>query len=258
MLNSFTYIFKDNKWLIKFITAFIFIGIFTYGSHFYLVQNRNSEFILSFRFWFPMAIGCLVSYIILFGYKIINVKAFQVTKTNKIVPFMRLAMDFKTGFKYACALAMFHLCWHFLLAVFGLITGLSFGTQNKFLITLCCSLMLLTFVSYIVYWLISEFGYIYMFAENPSFLTFFKIKELFSNIWNHKKQYFTALGLNILLCIAVLGFYMLINYFLMYNLNEIGALLVNTIIVTSAGTYKFFVSNMLISKSLEENQSSGE
>lgn len=258
MLNSFTYIFKDNKWLIKFLTVFVFIGIFTYGSHFYLVQNRNSEFLLPFRFWFPMAIGCLVSYIILFGYKIINVKAFQVTKTNKIVPFMRLTMDFKTGFKYTCAFAMFHLCWNFLLAVFGIMFGLSITTYNKVLITFTGSLMLLTFVSYITYWLISEFGYIYMFAENPSLFTFFKIKELFSNIWNHKKQYFTALGLNILLCLVVLGFYMLINCFFTYNLNEICALLVNTIIVTIAGTYKFFVSNMLISKSLEENQSSGE
>lgn len=258
MRESFTYLFKDNKWLIKFLTVFIFIGIFTYGSHFYLVQNRNSEFVLPFRFWFPMAIGCLASYIILFGYKIINVKAFQVTNTNKIIPFMKLATDFKTGFKYACALAMFHFCWYFLLAVFGLMVGFSFVTQNKFLITFSGSLMLLTFVSYITYWLISEFGYIYMFAKNPSFLTFFKIKELFSGIWNHKKQYFIALGLNILLSISVFGLYILINYLLICKLNAIAALLINTIIMAVAGTYKFFVSNMLISKSLEENPSSGD
>ncbi len=258
MLNSFTYIFKDNKWLIKFITAFIFIGIFTYGSHFYLIQNRNSEYVLPLTFWLPMALGCLISYIIVSGYKIVCVKAYQATKINYIAPFLRLKMDFKIGFKYLCAFVLFHFCCNFVLAILGIMVGLSFAIYNKILVNILCSVLLLIFVLYIIYWTIAELGYIYMYAENPSFLTFFRIKELFSNIGKNKKQYFTTLGLNILLCFAVILFYILINYFFTYKLNGIGALLINTSIVTLAGTYKFFVSNMLAAKSLEPKQSDEE
>lgn len=258
MRESFTYLFKDNKWLIKYLTVFVFIGIFTYGSHFYLVQNQNSEFILPFRFWLPMAIGCLISYIIVLGYRIANIKVFQDLPDNTVLPYINLKANFKTGFKYLCAFVLFHLCWQVLLAFFGIMTGLSFATYNKTLINTCGILFILIFATYLIYWILTEFGYVYMYTENPSFLNFFKIKELFSKIWNHKKQYFIAVGCNILLFLLIMTIYGAVNYFLLLTFNPLVMLLINTLLMAIMATYKFFVCNMLIAKSLKDNESEGE
>ncbi len=251
MRECFTYLFKDNKWIVKFLTVFVFICIFTYGSHFYLVQNRNSEFILPFVFWLPMAIGCLISYIIVSGYRIANIKVFQEIPDNSVIPYMNLKNNLKTGFKYICAFVLFHLCWQILLAVLGIMTGLSFATYNKIIINTCAILFLLVSATYLIYWILTEFGYVYMYTENPSYLNFFKIKELFSKIWNHKKQYFLAVGCNILMFVLIMTIYGTANYFMLYKLNPLAMLIINTLLMTTMATYKFFVCNMLIAKSLK-------
>ena len=258
MRESFTYLFKDNKWLIKFLTVFVFIGVFTYGSHFYLVRSRNAEFLLPFAFWLPMAIGCLISYIIVLGYRIANIKVFQDLPDNIVLPYINLKANLKAGFKYFCAFVLFHLCWQILLAVCGIMTGLSFATYNRIFINTCCILFLLVSATYLIYWILTEFGYVYMYSENPSFLNFFKFKELFSKIRNHKKQYFLAVGCNILLFLLIMTIYGTINYFLLLLLNPLLMLLINTVLMAIMATYKFFVCNMLIAKSLKDNQSEGE
>lgn len=255
MKESFTYLFKDNKWLIKFLTVFLFITIATYGGHFYSILSKNSEFVLPFKYWIPMTLGCAISYIITAGYKIICVKAFQVAKTNRIAPFVRLKIDFIVGFKYLCASGLFHICCSIIIAIFCFMTGLSMALPGErvLMMNVCSTLMLLSIVIYVVYWALTELGYVYMYAENPCFLNFFKIKQLTSCIFKHKKQYFSAVGYNIIINIFIFFSFLLINCLFLYKASSIKALVINTLLMSIIGTYKLFITNMLIAKSLEGN-----
>ena len=257
MRESFTYLFKDNKWVIKFLAIFIFICAYTYGGHFYITTNRSSEFVLPFVYWLPMALGCLITYIIASGYKILCVTAFQIPKNNCIVPPLNLKSAFKTGFKYLLAWGLFNLCCLIFIAISGLITGLSIFTNVTFA-RICIVTFMIILLFYWIYIIITEFGSIYMYAKKPDIYNFFRIKELFSGILSHKKQYFIALGWNILLYLLILLFYWILNYLFIYKLKPLTALFINTLIMSSFGTYKFFVSNMLAAKSLENCQTDGE
>ena len=254
MRESFTYLFKDNKWLKIFSIIFIFITAITYNNNFYILHNKNNEFVMPLWFLIPLAIGCLIFYLIITGYKITTIKSFQDQTSNYILPLLNLKSNLKIGFKYICAYYLFSTCCLLIIAIFGLIYGLaSTLTDNSCIRFIMAVPLYISLILYVAYMIVSEFAYIYMFAKSPSYMNFFKFAMLFKYIRKNIKTYFIAFCYYLVLCFILAIITKYVNSLSLFSIGLGGKLLLSSVIISIFETYKFFVTNMLVVKSIEHN-----
>lgn len=251
MKESFTYIFKDNKWKIKSFIYFLFAIVIVCSKMITINPNNKDQILVAPAFALIMFILCLIVWTITAGYQIANVRAFQEQNSNYVIPYVNLKNNFILGLRYWAAYWLFNLPCLLIITILGFIAGLFMMSKMHMLSSIVAVICGIFVLFYVLYILLFSMGYYYMFAKEPKFNTFYRIKTLFGYISKCPKRYFLSVLCNVGLGIVLAFLAVLITSDLIKNP---AGLVIIPIAMSAFLTYSFFVANMLTAKSIIENE----
>lgn len=229
MINAFTYMFYDNKFLQKAIFYFIFCLSTKLCLEFATVFSEQNIYITAMLLYI---VGTIFS-IVTNGYFISCVKALISQNKNYVLPVFNMK-SLLQGIKYTISIFLAGLCLFFIL-FFVFILSLFFG---KILSGLIIIIIALTFTAYFN-------ALAFIFANTEAFNSFLQFKKATNLIKNNVGEYIK--GLVILMIVLVIT--AVLDYILSAVFKNAGMFL-KILIPAIFTTYSIFITSFVIAKSI--------
>ena len=211
MIEAFSYMFKDNKFVQKATVYFIFLFIGNFFAQYTQIiapqagqLNNMSQFLICILFAFLIGL-------IPVGYSYLCVKALMVQKDNYVLPFLNVWKCFVLGLKFMInmiALLFLFYSPFIVLAIIGFVLGM-LGGKTAFAIAfvLIFMLYLIFSIAYLLLILIYTPVFNCIFSKKEwltSFCRFIKATKL---IKQDAGRYFTGIGVYVLTLIVYMIIY---------------------------------------------------
>lgn len=250
MREAFTYMFKDNcfgKKVLMYLTISFIASLFISYSQINtcagmcpIASKPTVNPVDSITPIVFQIIGILINMIIV-GYFFTAIKAISSQSNNIILPFFSIKNNFVKGFK-------FNLVMFATIIIYSFAFGLLQSFYNTYIFAKISLGILLLFYT------ISGSAFVWFFAQEEKFTTFFNFKKVLTLISRNVKKYikFSLIIIGILLLSIALSFTIEL---IIANLTNsiILAMIISTLVITIFATYINFVTMYLIAKSIKES-----
>ena len=229
MINAFTYMFYDNKFLQKAIFYFIFCLSTKLCLEFATVFSEQNIYITAMLLYI---VGTIFS-IVTNGYFISCVKALISQNKNYVLPVFNMK-SLLLGIKYTISIFLAGLCLFFIL-FFVFILSLFLG---KILSGLIIIIIALTFTAYFN-------ALAFIFANTEAFNSFLQFKKATNLIKNNADEYVKGLIILIIVLVTIAGIDYIVSA-IFKNTGMFATVLISAIL----STYSIFITSFVIAKSI--------
>ena len=229
MINAFTYMFYDNKFLQKAIFYFIFCLSTKLCLEFATVFSEQNIYITAMLLYI---VGTIFS-IVTNGYFISCVKALISQNKNYVLPVFNMK-SLLMGIKYTISIFLAGLCLFFIL-FFVFILSLFLG---KILSGLIIIIIALTFTAYFN-------ALAFIFANTEAFNSFLQFKKATNLIKNNADEYVKGLIILIIVLVTIAGIDYIVSA-IFKNAGMFATVLISAIL----STYSIFITSFVIAKSI--------
>ena len=248
MKEAFIYMFKDNCFWKKAITYFfvsfiacLFISYSQINTCSGMCPVASKPTVISVNSISPIIyqlIGIFINMIVA-GYFLSSIKAITSQTSNIVLPFFSFRNNFVKGFKFNLSVFTTIILYSF-----------TFGLLYSFYST--ATFAKIGFIILLIFYIFTGVAFVWLFAQEEKFITFFNFKKVIIKIKEDIKNYikYVLIIAGILLISIAVTFVieLLISNFVK---DIIIAMVITTLITTVFATYINFVNMHLIAKSIK-------
>lgn len=261
MLEAFSYMFKDNKYLNKALIYFIFalLGSFCsiYAQTFSpTCAGGGCPVQTDPQVYLWLILGSIIG-IIPLGYQFTCMKALMEQKENYVLPTFNFAKNFWLGFKAYIGSSLmgiiFGLMIIILALIFGIIAGLCGADKATSLGILIVGGIVIAIIALLSILILSilSIAFAWIFANTGWVTSYLRLKRAFLLIKDNPSTYWIAFGFMILIGIFI-GILSLVGPVIgSLSGSKIVASLIGAFFIALASSYTAFASSFLVAKAIK-------
>lgn len=248
MREAFTYMFKDNCYYKKALVFLLLTFIESACLGFAQMNSCNGmcPLDLSSGIFTPSKTNALIFQLtglifnfLVLGYFNTCIEAITKQVNNIILPFFNFINSITKGIKYIIAIAM-------PIVLYGLLIGI-LQVINPIVATIAT-------IAVLLFYLIFGVGFVWLFANEKSFFTFFCYRRIINEVKNAPRNYFKNLLFIIITTILIVILNFITEFlFALFKLNPLITMLVTTFVSSIISAYLTFVLVYFIAKSIKTN-----